>query len=386
MRIGVFSNTYKPVLSGVVTSVCLFRGGLRELGHEVFVFAPACRGYEDDEEGIFRYPAVDLPETLNASLAVPFSPRISQLIPSLGLDIIHSQHPVIMGKEAVRVARRQQVPLVFTCHGRYEDYSDYVPLGEIADPLVKKAIRLVVADYVNDCDLTICPSQHVQRLLEEYGVVRCTEIIPTPVPLGAIGAGDGRWVRQKYGLGEDSPVLVYVGRLAPEKDLPFLLRAFRQVVTQEPDCRLLLVGSGPEERALRQQVQDLGIGEQVVFCGFVEHLQIPDCLAAADLFVFASRSEAQGLAVIEALAAGLPVIAVRTLATEELLAHGVDSILTERRAAPFAAGVVRLLRDERERNALGEQARRASQRYTMEACARKLEQAYQRLLRGSVEA
>ena len=381
MRIGVFSNTYKPVISGVVTSISLFRRGLMERGHEVFIFAPACRGYEDDEENVFRYPAIDLPETLNASLALPFSPRISRLLPTLGLDVIHSHHPAIMGREAVRVARKLQAPLVFTCHSRYEDYSDYVPVGQLGEPLVKMAIRRLVTDYVNDCDLAICPSPHVMRLLEEYGVTQPMEIIPTPVRLDAFGRGEGDWVRQKHGLGAGERVLVYVGRLALEKDIPFLLRAFRRVLAQERGCKLLLVGSGPEEKHLRRLVEELGIGERVVFAGYVEHVQVPDYLAAADLFTLTSWSEVQPLSVLEALAAGLPAVAVRTWATEELLTPGVDGVLVEGDEATFAAAVVGLLRNDEQRAALALQARRTAQRYSVEAAAEKLEQAYERVQR-----
>jgi len=381
MRIGVFSNTYKPIISGVVTSISLFQRGLVERRHEVFIFAPACRGYEDDEENVFRYPAIDLPETLNASLALPFSPRISQLLPTLGLDVIHSHHPLIMGNEAARVARKLRVPLVFTCHSRYEDFSEYVPVGQLGDPLVKTAIRHLVTEYVNDCDLTVCPSRHVMRLLEEYGVSQPMEIIPTPVRLDAFGRGEGAWVRQKHGLDAGERVLVYVGRLALEKDLPLLLRAFRRVLAQEPGCTLLLVGSGPEEKHLRRLVEELDIGERVVFVGHVKHVQVPDYLAAADLFTLTSWSEVQPLSVLEALAAGLPAVAVRTLATAELLTPGVDSVLVEADEAVFAAAVLRLLRDEEQRATLAQQARRTAQRYSIEACAEKLEQAYERARR-----
>lgn len=382
MRIGMFTNAYKPVISGVVTSICLFRRGLMERGHEVFIFAPAFRGYEDDEENVFRYPAIDLPEDFNFSLAVPLSPRISRLIPTLGLDIIHSHHPFVMGHEAVRVAQKLRVPLVFTFHTRYEDYSHYVyyvPLGEMSEPLVKKVIRRLVTDYVNDCDLIIAPSKNVLRLLKEYGVSQPVELIPTPVRLDAFAQGDADWVKQKHGLGADERVLVHVGRLALEKDISFLLRAFQQVLAQEPACKLMLVGSGPEEKHLRQQVDDLGISRQVVFTGYVEHVQVPDYLAAADLFVFASKTETQGLSLVEAMAAGLPVVAVRSWATEDMLTPDVDGILTENDEAAFAAEVVRLLRDDERRRALAEQARRTAQRYTVEAATERLEQAYERL-------
>ena len=379
MRIGVFSNTYKPTVSGVVTSICLFRQGLQQRGHEVLIFAPASRGYEDYEEGIFRYPAIDLPETLNASLAVPLSLRISRILPSLGLDIIHSHHPVVMGRKALRVSRRLEVPLVFTCHSRYEDFSDYVPLGELSDPLVKKAIRHLVTDYVNDCDMAICPSRHVMQLLRGYGISRPMEVIPTPVELDVFGKGHGDGVRQKHGLVPTNPVLVYVGRLALEKELQFLLRAFQLVLNGKPDCRLMLVGSGPEERLLRLLSVELGISEQVAFVGYVEHAQVPDYLAASDLFVFCSRSEVQPLCVLEALAAGLPIVAVRSPATEELLMPGMDAVLTERNERAFAFRVLSLLRDEDVRHELGHKARRTARRYSLGETAERLEQAYERL-------
>lgn len=261
--------------------------------------------------------------------------------------------------------------------------------------MVRKVIRRIVTDYVSDCDLIIAPSQNVLRLLDDYGVSRPVQVIPTPVRLDAFGRGEGEWVRKKHDLGAGERVLaplgaglLYVGRLAMEKDLPFLLRAplgagraFRLVLAEESGCKLMLVGSGPEEKRLRWQVLELGIGGEVVFAGYVEHIQVPDYLAAADLFVFASRSEVQPLSVLEALAAGLPSVAVRTWATEDLLAPGVDSVLTEHDETAFAAEVVRLLRDDVERYALAQQARRTAQRYSIEATTEKLEKAYERARR-----
>ncbi len=385
MRVGMFTNAYKPVISGVVTSICLFRRGLVKRGHEVFVFAPACRGYEDDEENIFRYPAIDLPEDFSISVAVPVSPRISRLIPTLGLDIIHSHHPIIMGQVAIHMAQRLQLPLVFTFHTRYEDYAhyvQYVPFGDKGQPLVKKAIRRIVTAYVSDCDLVIAPSKNVLRLLDDYGVSQPVEVIPTPVRLEAFAQGEADWVRQKHGLDAGERVLVYVGRLALEKDIGFLLRAFRRVLAQEPNCKLMLVGSGPEEKNLRQLVEEQGLDGRVVFTGYVEHLQIPDYLAAADVFVFASKTETQGLSLLEAMAAGLPVVAVRSWATEDMITQGVDGILTENDEAAFAAAVMRLLADGEQHQALAQQARRTAQRYSIEACAERLERAYERLLGG----
>ena len=144
----------------------------------------------------------------------------------------------------------------------------------------------------------------------------------------------------------------------------------------------MLVGSGPEERSLRQQVEGLGMAGRVVFTGFVEHVLVPDYLAAADLLLFASRSEVQPLSALEAMAAGLPAVAVTCLATEELLTTGVDSILTDRDEPAFAAAVVRVLGDGRLRASLGEQARTTSQGYSVDATASKLEPAYRRLLDG----
>jgi 1,2-diacylglycerol 3-alpha-glucosyltransferase len=375
MRIVVFSNAYKPTVSGVVTSISLFRQGLIEAGHEVHIVAPERDGFEDAEPYVFRLPAFDLPGQLDVSLAVPVRAPIAITVRGIKPGLIHSQHPVLMGDLAAAFAHDLGLPLVFTFHSRYYEYvQQYVPLGrEFAGMVIEE----VVARYLQKCAHIVAPTPSIRDLiLREYVPDAPVTVVPTPVELGAYEDLEPGRVRTALGL-DDAELLLYVGRMAKEKGLDFLLRAFARVAIERPRARLLLVGEGPEEKNLHDAVQELGLGAKVVFAGAVPHSEVAHYAAAADVFVFSSVTETQGLVLIEAMAAGTPVVAVEALGSTDVLADG-GGLLVPPRESAFAEAVLELLCDRPRRQATGEQAARAVQRrYTLAAATERLLAVYE---------
>ena len=374
MRILIFSNAYKPTVSGVVTSIALFRQGLTEAGHDVHIIVPEYEDYQDEEPYVFRFPALDLPEQVDLSLPIPFKATMLPTVRGIKPSLIHSQHPFVMGSLATDFARDLNLPLVFTLHSHYDVYARrYVP---IMPKLASMVAEEIVKRYLEKCTHVVAPTPSIRDfILHEYEADVSVTVVPTPVDLGMYHDLEPRRVRADLGL-EEAELLLYVGRLSEEKDLDFLLRAFARVAAERPQARLLLVGKGLSERGLRRTARKLDLGERVIFNGPVCHGEVPHYVAAADLFVFASQVDVQGLVLIEAMAAGTPVVAVEAPGPMDALTGG-GGLLVPAREEAFAGAVLALLTDEPRRRALGERAVRVVQRYTVPSVTARLVSVYE---------
>ena len=347
LHIAHFTNFYHPVVNGVVRSVSAFRQGLTDLGHNAFVFAQHSTDYDDEEPFIFRYPAVNLPLQIDVPAAIPISPTIDRLLPSLKLDVIHTHHPFLLGQVAAVKAEELDVPLVFTFHTRYRDYTHYFPLPqEAVQDFVKSAIDTWLAEYMEKCHHIVVPSNSFKEILGEgFGLNERVTVIPTGIQLAPYQQADGDLIRAKHGWGSEK-ILVSVGRLAPEKNWETLLHAAARVMSEVSEFRVLLIGDGPSKKDLVKLAQKLGIGERVTFLGQIPFEEVPDYLKAADLFGFASVTETQGLVTMEALAAGLPVAAVDAPGTRDGVTHGKEALLTKNDSAELAEAIRTLVLDE----------------------------------------
>ena len=374
MRILMFSNLYKPTVSGVVTSITLFRQGLLDAGHDVHIIAPEYEDYQDEEPYVFRCPALDLPEQVDVSLPIPFKTTMSPTVRGIKPSLIHSQHPFVMGGMATAFARDMNLPLVFTLHSSYDVYArQFVP---IASKLAGVLTEEVVKRYLGKCTHIIVPAPGLRDfILREYQVDAPVSVVPTPVDLSMYRDLEPGRVRAELGL-EKVELLLYVGRLAEEKNIEFLLRSFARIVAQRPQARLLLVGKGMHERSLRRLARKLDLGERVIFNGAIPYDEIPHYAAAADLFVFASLVDTQGLVLIEAMAAGVPVVALESSGSTDVLSKGGGVIVPVQEEA-FADTVLALLADEPRRRVLGEQAVQAVQRYAISSITARMVDVYE---------
>ena len=344
MHIAFFTNYYHPVVNGVVRSVASFREALMKQGHNVFVFAQADVNYEDTEPFIFRYPSLQLPLPGDISTALPVSPFVEQLLPSLKLDVIHTHHPVLLGQTAARRANEMNLPLVFTFHTQYWEYTHYIPFPmEAIQEFLKNRIHKWLREYMQKCQHIILPSESMRDfLVREYGLQEMYTVIPTGTNLEPFLNADGKALRSEKGW-EKETVLISIGRLGPEKNWDTLLQAFAKVAPEHPELRLVLIGDGQAKDSLQQLSSDLGIARQVTFTGALPFEQIPTYLKAADVFTFASVTETQGLVTIEAMAAGLPVVAVDGSGTRDIVEHDKQGFLVENDPEALAAGIKKLL-------------------------------------------
>ncbi len=377
MRILIFTNAYKPLVSGVVTSISLFRYGLIRAGHDVHIIAPEHESHQDDEPYVFRFPSLDLPEKLNLSLVLPFKTTMAPTVRGIKPAVIHSQHPFVMGGLAAAFARDLGLPLVFTFHTRYDVYAQrYVP---IAPKLAGMVTDEIVRRYLEKCTHVIAPTPSVRDfILREYRPEVPVTVIPTPVCLEQYADLQPQRIRAQLRL-QQAEMLLYVGRLTGEKNLDFLLRAFADIAARRPRARLVLVGTGIHERNLKRLARKLGLKRKVIFVGAVPHQDVRHYAAAADLFVFTSLSDTQGLVLTESLAAGTPVVAVRAPGPLDVLADG-GGVLVSEDEEEFAQAVVNLLGDRARLRAMREEARRVAQRYSIHATVEQLLTVYEQAI------
>jgi 1,2-diacylglycerol 3-alpha-glucosyltransferase len=360
MRIAFFTNSYKPSISGVVTSINVFRKGLLDSGHEVSVIAPEYADYKDEEPYIFRVPAIDFSSRVDMTLAIPMRGPLERTISGIKPQVIHSQHPIVMGNVAASFARHHKIPLVFTFHTMYEEYAQkYIKfMPELAGMVVDE----MVDRYLDLCAHIIAPTSSIRDLIyRKYAVKTPVTIVPTPVDLSRYSQLDPEKIRARHRL-QDCDILLYVGRLSEEKNLTFLIKSFARVLQNRPNTRLVMVGKGVDEIALQQTVERLELKKKVIFTGPVPHAEVPHYAAAADLFVFCSKTDTQGLVLVEAMAAGTPIVAVDAPSSRDVLIHG-GGILAPDHEEHFADTITNLLADKARLQALSTVARQVSQKY-----------------------
>jgi 1,2-diacylglycerol 3-alpha-glucosyltransferase len=344
LHIAQFTNAYLPVISGVVRSISVFRKSLTEMGHNVFVFAQEDDQYVDEEPFIFRYPSLHLRYPVEIPAVIPMSPFMDRLIPSLKLDVIHTHHPVLLGQAAAAKAQELDLPLIFTFHTQYREYSHYVPFPqETVQKFVKETVFNWLREFMVKCQHIIVPSQSMlDILIEDYGLEDRYTIIPTGIDLRPFNEADGELVRAEQGW-ENDRIMISVGRLASEKNWRTLIESIALAIRSGTALRLVILGEGPERNNLEHLSSTLGIADQVDFLGEVPFNRIPAFLKAADLFGFASTTETQGLVTMEALAAGLPVIAVDASGTRDVVENNLQGFLVENDPQALANAIQELL-------------------------------------------
>lgn len=374
----MFSDSYRPYTSGVVRSLETFTLELNKTGNNVFIFAP---NYPDteDEQGVYRFFSIPAPTNKEFTLAIPFSFSLYTKMKELKLDIVHIHSPFLLGRLGARWARRLGIPLVFTYHTLYDKYLHYVPLGQ---NITKGITERMTVDFCNQCDTIIVPTGIIKKLLLEKGVNVAIEVVPTGINTGDFKNADRNWLRAKYNIRPETKILLFVGRLGQEKNIDFILDSFHQVNQAISDIVLVLVGSGSEEDNLLAKTKGLNLTNKVIFTGVLSKKDTTKCYAGADIFVFASVTETQGLVIAEAKAAGLPVVAVDAYGVSEMVRHGEDGYLLPLDLEQYTNCIKKLLLDDMHRETLGKQAVINAEELSAKNCTRKLIQVYDNLLKA----
>jgi 1,2-diacylglycerol 3-alpha-glucosyltransferase len=378
VRIVMFTNTYLPHVGGVARSVSTYEEEFCRRGHEVRIVAPQYDGAVDSSGRVLRTPAIQHFNGSDFSVRIPVPGLLADFVDDFRPDLLHSHHPFLLGDAALRLAWSRRLPLVFTYHTMYEQYTHYVPLA--LEGFKRFAIQMST-DYCNLCDQVIAPSESVARLLAERGVTTPVTAIPTGIDVEFFARGDGRRFRQRFGIDERALVVGHVGRLAAEKNLDFLARAVARFLAERPDAVFLIVGTGDLTETIQRTVLDLAHPQQLVMAGRHTGQDLAAAYAAMDIFAFSSQSETQGMVLAEAMAAGVPAVALDAPGVREIVTSANGQILPgDATEMDFAAALADVSADGSRLADLGEAARRTAQEFSVENCASQMLEVYETLV------
>lgn len=380
MRILMISDVYFPRVNGVSTSIQTFRRELGALGHETELIAPAYPQAGADEPGIHRVPSVYVPLDPEDRMMRPGAVRaLAARLAFRPFDVVHVQTPFVAHYRGLELARRMGVPCVETYHTFFEEYlSHYVPF--LPKAWMRAAARRFSRAQGNGVDALVVPSTAMRDVLAGYGVTTPMHVIPTGIPLADFNGGDGQAFRARLGVADGTFLLLFVGRVAHEKNVDFLLRALARAVPDVPEAALVIAGEGPAEAHLKRLTRDLGLSARVHFVGYLDRRRaLLDCYAAADAFVFASRTETQGLVLLEAMAVGVPVISTAVMGTRDIVGPARGALVPQDDEAHFARAIVQLARDADLRARLSDEARAYVREWHAGALAQRLAGLYAQL-------
>ncbi|MCB1671934.1 MAG: glycosyltransferase [Gammaproteobacteria bacterium] len=378
MNILLVTNTYVPHVGGVARSVEGFRTEFIARGHKVLVIAPMFDAMPEQEQDVLRVSAIQNFNASDFSVVLPLPKGLSQTVAEFKPDVVHSQHPFLLGMTAVRIARSMNLPLVFTHHTLYEQYTHYVP-GD--SPLLQKFVIELATGYANLADQVITPSESIRDLIVGRGVETPVEVIPTGVRCDDFERGDGARCRRLLGITEQAWIVGHMGRLALEKNIRFLAAAVLQFLSEHDDSYFLVVGEGDEAALIRERFARAGLEERLILTGKLEGSELADALVAMNVFAFSSHSETQGMVLTEAMAAGVPVVALDASGAREVVRDRVNGrLLVKEDERDFAAALnwVRKLKGD-ERNRLVQAVRATAQEFSMARSGEKALTCYRKL-------
>lgn len=370
-----------PRVNGVSTSIQTFRRELRSLGHDVVLIAPDYGTPPPDDADVIRIPG----------RPVPFDPedrlmrwrRLRELSPRLagsGFDLVHIQTPFLAHYAGVAFSNVLDVPRVETYHTYFEEYFHHY-VRFLPKRSLKALARRFSRSQCNELDGVVVPSQQMKAVLAGYGVAAPMEVISTGLALEDFAAGDGAAFRRRHAIAPDRPVIAYVGRVAFEKNIDFLLRVTARLKAEIPDILFVVSGEGPALASLEDQARQLGLAEHARFVGYLDRSgALLDCYRAAGVFVFASRTETQGLVLLEAMALGTPVVSTAIMGTRDVLREGAGAVIVEEDEAAFTMAVADLLRDEPRRRKLGAAGQRYAEQWTARAMTERLLDFYRKVV------
>lgn len=386
MNILMISDVYFPRINGVSTSIATFRRELQALGHRIDLIVPAYPQDHDDDEGITRVPSryllIDPEDRIMRCGAV-----LAQegFLRRQAYDIVHIQTPFLAHGLGVKLAKRLNLPCIESYHTFFEEYLfHYLPF--MPRSLMRALARRFSRHQCNQVDGIITPSSAMLEVLRDYGVTVEGAIIATGIQSGEFAQGDGQAFREKLGIAPGRFVLTHVGRIAHEKNIDFLLRALQGIQKHMPDIALIIAGDGPALAHIKKLARKLGLHDNVFYAGYLDRQnELPACYHAGDAFVFASRTETQGLVLLESLAAGVPVVSTAVMGTRDIVLPKRGCVPAQENEADFALKTIELLHDETRRHRLGKEARVFAREWDARAQAQRLLSFYQQIIATKTE-
>lgn len=323
MKIGFFTDTYFPQVSGVATSIKTLKDELEEHGHEVFIFTTTDPNAHGIEENVIRMPSVPFVSFKDRRIVVRGMWYAYLIAKELELDLIHTHTEFGAGMLGKMVGKKLKIPVIHTYHTMYEDYLHYIAKGKV---IRQSHVKVFSRLFVNHSTGVVCPSQRVIDKLRDYGAVAPMRIIPTGIEIDKfsredISAEQVQELRESLGIKPDDIMLLSLSRISYEKNIQALIQELPKVIAELPQVKMVVVGKGPYLEGLKKMVEDLNITDYVQFTGEISNDGVAQYYKAADYFISASRSETQGLTYTEAMAAGTQSVLLGNDYLEQLVNH-----------------------------------------------------------------
>lgn len=377
MNIAFFSEVYLPILNGVVVSIQTYKKALEDMGHCVAIFTPGFRNVKAEND-VHRFYSMPYPSKTDYRLCFPFPSSVFRSLHEIRPDIIHTHSPFFTGYYGLKESRRLCVPFVFTFHTQYWEYAHYVPLPQKP---VRDAAKKWSRTFCNWCDGIVAPSHKIKDVLKKLRVVPPIETIPTGISMGEIAKAGEQKDSPCLALPKDKFLLMTAGRLAKEKNFSFLFSALVPLFKENPRVHLVVMGGGPEEGALKQLCRGLGMETRITFAGHIPKMEVLKILHHGKLFVFASKTETQGIVILEAMAAGLPVAALRATGVDEVVEDGVQGYLCADDKNIFYEKVKELVYNDDVRNRMCAAAKKKAEFYSAASLGKTLVSFYEKLIK-----
>ena len=380
MRIGMMVDLYKPYVSGITNYIDLNKRALENAGHEVHVFTFGDLEYQDDEPRVIRNPGLAVADT-GYYLSLRYKTKHKKLLQTM--DVVHVHHPFLSGRLALRYCRHAQIPIVFTNHARYDLYAQ-VRFPWMPEEVSHGLLQAYMPHFCEAVDLVISPSRGMEKVLRQYGVESHVEVVPNGVELKRFYSAQPL-PRAEFGFTEEDILLIYAGRIAPEKNLEFLLQSFAGVSQVIPNVYLLIVGGGQKDHMenVKSLPKELDIYDRVRFTGMIPYDDLPSYLAMCNAFVTASITEVHPLSVIEGMATGLPVLGIDSPGVGDSIVDGETGLLATEDIASFTAKLTYLCMDKELRTKMGLAAREASAQYDIQRTTKIMLEHYGRLTQST---
>jgi 1,2-diacylglycerol 3-alpha-glucosyltransferase len=385
MKIAFFTNCYKPLINGVVSSIVSLKESFEKKGHETFIFAPRVESYQDEEANIFRYHSINLTHRVKYPVAIPLSLRAGQAITAFKPDIIHLHHPFVLSLPAIIYAAKLKIPKVLTIHTQYERYAYYV--SPIPHVITNEAIRRIIFNLSDKVDIITTPSQSMKDLIGNYKIKKEVAVIPNAIDINLFREKDEQEIallRKELQISPDDIVILYLGRVSLEKNIDKIIKALAIIRDKKIDnFKFIVVGDGTAVKQLNSLADSLGLTEKVKFVGAIEREKVRHYYQIGDIFSFSSTSETFGMVIIEALASGLPVLAVKAPGAVDIITDGLDGILVEDDVYQFAEQLENLIKNRELRQELSSNALQTVKRYSSDTISDQVLTLYEKLLSGT---
>jgi len=371
----MLTNTYKPLIGGLEKSIETFTKEYRKRGHKTLIITPKIKDAQD-EEGILRVPAIKNFAGTDYSLQLPVPSSLSDEVTAFEPDIVHSHHPFLIGDTALRLAAKYRTPITYTFHTLYNKYTEY--MADNSEALARFVTSLSIG-YANLCDLVFAPSQSARDFLLEKGLKTETEIIPTGIYTEKYKQGKGDLFRRSLNIPKEAFVIGFVSRIAPEKNIMFLAKAVSEFMLKVKDAYFIIIGEGTAREDLKNKFKD----KKVVFTGALDNEKLISAYSAMDIFVFASKTETQGLVITEAMASGVPVVALEAPGVKEVVRNKINGMLIKKEnTKEFSEAIYSLFSlSPEEKSSMSDNCMNTAEKFSVENCVTKALSAYEALIR-----